>query len=144
MPLPDHTMRLMVQGETRGILVNVIEGADYQMAQFAEQSHNLDDVIATVENRAQMRVIGGLAKQVAKQRGNAMPELMQAIESEKMPGVLCDCVANSLLGNLDDKQQVLECFDINMRLELLAHKIGTEISAQVSAPQVEFFAVIRS
>ena len=128
MPLPDHTLRLMVQGESRGILLGVIEAGDYQMAQFAMHNQNLDDEIATAESRAYMRVIASLARQIIKQRGHSMPELMQAIESEKMPGALCDSTANALLGALDDKQQVLECFDINLRLELLAEKLGSEIS----------------
>lgn len=128
MPLPDQTLRLMVQGERRGILVQTLEAGDYQKAQFAVQNQNSEDEVATPESRAYMRVIASLAKQVAKQRNQSMPELIQAIESEKMPGVLCDSVANAMLGALDDKQQVLECFDVNLRMELVSNKLGMEIS----------------
>ena len=57
-----------------------------------------------------------------------MPEFVQAIEGERMPGTLCDSVAGNLFTAIEDKQQVLECFDVNLRLELTAQMIGRELS----------------
>lgn len=128
MPMPDHTLRLMVQGEARAILVNVLDNGDFQIAEYAAQNIQLENEIPTVESRAYMRTIVSLSRQLVKQRGNAMPELLQALEGEKYPGVLCDNAANALVTALDSKQQVLESFDVNLRLELTAQLIGQEIS----------------
>jgi len=128
MPMPDQTIRLMVQGETRGIMISVIEGANCQYAEFAAQDPDLQEEAATPEKRAYMRTIVSLARQLIKQRGSSMPEFSQAIEGEQMPGLLCDSIANALITGLDQKQQILECFDVNLRLEAMAQMVGQEIA----------------
>lgn len=128
MPMPDQTVRLMVQGEIRAVLTNVLEGENCQYAQFIPQLSRLDNEAPTAENRAYMRTIVALSRQLVKKRGSSMPEFLQAIDGEKMPGMLCDSVANALISTLDVKQQLLESFDINLRLEATAHALGDELS----------------
>ena len=128
MPLPDQTVRLMVQGELRAILVSVRERGAYQEAEIAAQDVNLAQEVATAESRAYMRTIVSFASQLIKERSLNMPEFVQAIEGERMPGTLCDSVAGNLFTAIEDKQQVLECFDVNLRLELTAQMIGRELS----------------
>ena len=128
MPLPDQTVRLMVQGELRAILVSVRERAAYQEAEIAVQNVDLEQEVATAESRAYMRTIVSFACQLIKERNLNMPEFVQAIEGEKMPGSLCDSVAGNLFTAVPDRQQVLECFDMHLRLELTAQMIGRELS----------------
>lgn len=128
MPMPDQTIRLMVQGESRAVLINILEGANCQFAQYANQIVDLENEVANSESQAYMRTIVSLSKQLLKQRGSNMPEFVQAIEGEKMPGTLCDNVANALIGGIDNKQHVLECFDVNIRLQFTAEQIGEELS----------------
>ena len=128
MPMPDHTLRLLVQGEMRALLVSVLEGPDYQYAQVACQQVNFAKEMPSIENRAYMRTIVSLARQLAKQRGTSMPEMLNAMEGENLPGNLCDTVAGGLFTRIDEKQKMLECFDINERLELAAQMLGQELS----------------
>lgn len=128
MPMPDQTLRLMVQGECRAMLLSVQECGNYQRAEYAEQNIQLENQIPNTERRAYMRTIVSLSRQLLKQRNASMPEFVQAIEGEGMPGSLCDNVANALIGSVEAKQQVLECFDVNLRLELTARMIGEEMS----------------
>ena len=128
MPMPDQTIRLMVQGESRAVLISVLEGPHCQYAEYAAQDMQMEKAAATVEHRAYMRTVVALSRQLLKQRGSSMPEFLQAIEGEKLPGALCDSVGNALISSIDTKQQILECFDINLRLELTAQMVGQEIS----------------
>lgn len=128
MPMPDQTVRLMVQGEERAILLSVNEGANCAYAQFAAQNTSLENEAGGIESRAYMRAIVSLSRQLIKQRGSSMPEFVQAIEGEKLPGMLCDSVANALITSVEVKQQLLECFDVNLRLELTAQMVGQEMS----------------
>lgn len=128
MPMPDQTLRLMVQGECRAMPISVQECGNYQRAQYAEQNIQLENELPDTECRAYMRTIVSLSRQLLKQRNSSMPEFVQAIEGEGMPGTLCDSVANALLGSVDAKQQVLECFDVKLRLELTAQMVGEEMS----------------
>ena len=66
MPLPDQTVRLMVQGELRAILVSVRERGAYQEAEIAAQDVNLAQEVATAESRAYMRTIVSFASQLIK------------------------------------------------------------------------------
>ncbi len=128
MPMPDQTLRLMVQGEARAILVSVQERGDYQQAEIAVQTVPLEQEAVTPEGCAYMRTIAAFARQLIQQRGLNMPEFVQSIEGERMPGILCDSVAGNLFSGVEDRQQVLECFDVNLRLELTAQMVGRELS----------------
>ena len=128
MPLPDQTIRLMVQGDLRAILVSVLERGDHQEAEIAVQDVNLDQEAASAESRAYMHTISSFASQLIKARGLNMPEFVQAIEGERMPGTLCDSVAGNLFEDVGDKQEILECFDVRLRLELTAQMIGRALS----------------
>ena len=128
MPLPDQTIRLMVQGDLRAILVSVLERGDHQEAEIAVQDVKLDQEAASAESRAYMHTISSFAGQLIKARGLNMPEFIQAIEGERMPGTLCDSVAGNLFEDVGDKQEILECFDVRLRLELTAQMIGRALS----------------
>ena len=127
MPMPDHSIRLMVQGESRAVLISILESGECQYAQFARQNAQLENDVADVQSRAYMRSIISLSKQLIQQRGSSMPEFLQALEGEKLPGALCDAVASALFTAIDSKQNVLECFDVNLRLDLTAQLVGQEI-----------------
>lgn len=127
MPLPDQTLRLMVQGESRAILTDVVSCGHYQRAEAVLQRVQLSTERASTESRAYMRAIVNLSRELVKQRGVQMGEFLQAISGESMPGMLCDTVAAALLTGLEDKQEVLECFNVELRLERTASLLGGEI-----------------
>lgn len=127
MPMPDQTIRLMLQGDARAVLICTHEDGNCMYAEYATQDTSLEKELATPENRAYMNTIVNLSRQLMKLREASMPEFMQAIAGEKMPGMLCDSVANGLITDVDSKQRILECFDINLRLEMTANALGQEI-----------------
>ena len=56
-----------------------------------------------------------------------MPELMQAVEGERNPSVLCDVVASNMITRLENKQAILECLDVDERMKLLLRELADEI-----------------
>ena len=137
MPLPDQTLRLLVAGEARAVLLSVMECGSYQRAQVAVQQHNFAKEAPSLESRAYMRTIAGLARKLAKQRGTSMPETLNALDGESLPGNLCDSVAANLFTRIDEKQKMLECFDISERLELAAQMLGQELSISVLEERIQ-------
>lgn len=124
--LPDQTARVLLEGRGRAMLLNVFEEDMLQQAEIVEIS-TADPVYTEAPQRALMRAIRTLAPQAARARGQAMPELMQAIEGERNPAVLCDVVASNLITRLDDKQALLECLDVDQRMHMLLEKLADEI-----------------
>ena len=124
--LPDQTMRVLLEGHARALLLDVLEDEGVQLARISEVSRK-SELYTDAHQRALMRAIRSLAPQAARARGERMPELMQGIEGERNPGVLCDVVASNLLTRLEDKQAVLECADTDERLRLTLEKLADEI-----------------
>ena len=137
MPMPDQTLRLMLQGEIRALLVDVESGANYDEACAVSEAAAAEGQAADVEALAYMRSIVTLSRQVVKQRDMSMNESLQSIEGEKRPGVLCDIVTSALISDLAAKQQVLECFDVRQRLEMTAQLLGREISLQMLEEKIQ-------
>lgn len=128
MPMPDQSLRLMLRGESRAILVDLQDQGNYNIANCALQQPHSEPECEEVEVQAYMRTILSLSQQLVKERGSAMPEFMQALEGERVAGKLCDSVAGTLISSLDSKQQILESIDIKLRLELTAQLLGQELS----------------
>ncbi len=124
--LPDQTIRVLLEGHERALLLDVLEGDGFQRGR-VYAIHRADDRFTDAEQRAMMRAIRGLATQSLRARGEHMPELMQGIEGERDPGVLCDVIASNLLSRVEDKQAVLECVDTDQRLKLTLEKLADEI-----------------
>ena len=124
--LPDGTARILLEGHGRALVFKVFDEPDMQTAEVME-------VIPPVEpytdpqQRAMMRAIRSLAAQTTRARGQNMPELLQAVEGERNPSVLCDVVASNMVTRLEDKQAVLECLDVDERMKLLLEKLADEI-----------------
>lgn len=125
MNLPDQSVRVLVEGRGRGLLLGLDEGENGQTAEYFEVQPIQPEL--TAHEKALMRAIRAFAPQAARSRGQHMPELMQEVMGEKNPSVLCDVIAANLLSQLEDKQAILECVDIGERMKLLLHKLADEI-----------------
>ena len=126
MQLPDHIMRVLIEGRSRALLFNVYEGDTCQYGEILEINPEIEEPL-DAQAKALMKAIRSLAPQVVRAQNRSMPELLQAIEGEKDPAVLCDAIAANMLVRLEDKQAVLECGDIHHRLNLVLEKLADEI-----------------
>ena len=145
--MPDDTVRVLVEGECRAILLDVEERGDMQRAEFMPLES--DDGAAADENsevfvrrQAMMRAIRRQALALVKARGEGISsELRAQLNGEKRPDALCDVVAANFLANIADKQAVLECVSIDLRLETLLMALSRDL--KISALEEKIHARVR-
>ena len=134
--LPDQTIRLLLEGQSRALMLNLMDQGDYQIAELLEVSPAMDETLDD-EEKALMRAIRSLAPQAVRAHNNSMPELIQSIEGERDASVLCDVVATNALTRLEDKQAVLECIDIDRRMRIVLEKLADEIKIAELEERIE-------
>ena len=145
--MPDDTVRVLVEGECRAILLDVEERGDMQRAEFMPLES--DDGAAADENseafirrQAMMRAIRRQTLALVKARGEGISsELRAQVSGEKRPDALCDVVAANFLANIADKQAVLECVSIDLRLETLLMALSRDL--KISALEEKIHARVR-
>ncbi len=123
--LPDDTLRVLVEGISRALLVDVLEQGELQIASFKRiQSRESGEEI---ELTAHLRVMKRFAKKLLAEKGQPNTELSAAIDGGDDAGALCDLLAHTLITSLKDKQQILESRDVLLRVQSLSKIISREI-----------------
>ena len=125
--LPDQTLRVLVEGRSRGMLIHMTDAGSCHMADILEAPTEPPRQLSLNE-KALMRAIRSFVPQAARAKGQSMPELMQAVMGERDPSVLCDVVAANMLSRLEDKQAILECLSPEQRMNTLVEKLADEIT----------------
>ncbi len=126
MLLPDNSVRVLLEGDARALLLTVYEDVDMQYAEVA-QAISLPVGYKNKEY-AYVSAIRQLADRALRAKGMNLPEFLSGIQGEDNPSALCDDVAASnLISRLEDKQALLECLHVDERLELLVEKLVQEI-----------------
>jgi len=128
MRMPDGVVRVFAEGVSRIILTGVLEGGDHQVGEAFEVpvvNENLTDE----ESAAYMRLIKTRAAKLARSRAMGGPnnELVNVIRGESDPVALSEIVAANLINEVVDKQTVLECADMKLRLETVLNLITRDI-----------------
>jgi ATP-dependent Lon protease len=121
---PDGSHHLICQGESRFRVLQFIEGYPYQVArvQFVEETEAVD---ADIEARAHNLMERAL--EILQLLPQAPEEMMAALRSVKSPARLADFIAGFVELAAEEKQQLLEMFDLKGRLDrlldVLAHRV---------------------
>lgn len=144
--MPDDTVRVLVEGECRAILLDVEERGDMQRAEFmpleSDDGAADENSEAFIRRQAMMRAIRRQALALVKARGEGISsELRAQLSGEKRPDALCDVVAANFLANIADKQAVLECVSIDLRLETLLMALSRDL--KISALEEKIHARVR-
>ena len=144
--MPDDTVRVLVEGECRAILLDVEERGDMQRAEFmpleSDDGAADENSEAFIRRQAMMRAIRRQALALVKARGEGISsELRAQLSGGKRPDALCDVVAANFLANIADKQAVLECVSIDLRLETLLMALSRDL--KISALEEKIHARVR-
>ena len=123
---PDQSLRVLVEGEKRALLLSVLEDEDSQAAVILPKDEPQE--ITDTNQKAIMRTIVSFVKSILNKRATPMPELIQAISGEKDPRCFADVVAAGVLTGLAERQQILECSDAEERLNLLLKIVSEELT----------------
>lgn len=115
--LPDGTVKVLVEGGERAKITNIIGGDGF----FAADLEPADDVIELPEREMEvlMRSATALFDQYVKLNKKVPPEVLTSLASIDEPSRLADTMAAHMALKLDEKQHVLEMFNVRERLEHL-------------------------
>ncbi len=123
--LPDGTVKVLVEGNQRANLSNVQESAGFLTA-VADPVPPADGPEAT-EVEAMRRTMVTQFDQYVKLNKKTPPEILTSIAGIDEAGRLADTIAAHLPLKLEQKQEVLEMFDVKKRLEHLMTQVETEL-----------------
>src|SRR5919201_4903273 len=122
--LPDGTVKVLAEGGTRAHIRDVI---DVRTHWVAEASAVAAEGAGAPEVEALRRALLSAFDQYVKLNKKIPPEILTSLSGIDEAGRLADTVAAHLPLKLEQKQQVLEMFDVKTRLEHLLSQLETEI-----------------
>ena len=122
--LPDGTVKVLVEGSQRSNIRQIIDAKTHYMAQ-AELVP--PDHVESHEIEAMRRATLGQFDQYVKLNKKIPPEMLTSLSGIDEPGRLADTIAAHLPLKLEQKQEVLEMFDVKQRLEHLLGLLETEL-----------------
>ena len=122
--LPDGTVKVLVEGGTRAHIRDVVDVRTHWVAEATAVA--LEGTVAP-EVEALRRALLSAFDQYVKLNKKIPPEILTSLSGIDEAGRLADTVAAHLPLKLEQKQQVLEMFDVKQRLEHLLSQLETEI-----------------
>jgi ATP-dependent Lon protease len=123
--LPDGTVKVLVEGKKRGIIREYLANDDFFLVN-VEEVEDLDDR-NQVKSEALTRNIRESFENYAKLGKKVHMEMVSTIASIDNPSKLADVVASHISLKLEEKQKLLEIFDVNERLEAVYELMLGEI-----------------
>lgn len=136
--LPDGVFRVLADGESRALLLDA-HMEDGHLVGEIDKVNSQETEENRIQDIAYTRVVKKLAKNLLriKQTNSPINEAEEVIQSEKRPGLLSDIIAWQLLSELDDRQAVLECRDVSMRIAMVADILARELEVQNIERQIQ-------
>ena len=123
--LPGNTVRVLVEGECRGKIIEFIEEEDLLRVEIEE----IRDKECTEDNKCEalFRLVKNSFKEYSKLVGTISMETLISIEDIDSSGRYVDVIASYLLLSQDKKQRLLEAYDVNERLQEILSILSNEI-----------------
>jgi ATP-dependent Lon protease len=122
--LPDGTVKVLVEGGTRAQIREVMDLKSHWVAEAVAVP---PDAAPATEVEAMRRALLSAFDQYVKLNKKIPPEILTSLSGIDEAGRLADTVAAHLPLKLEQKQQVLEMFEVKQRLEHLLSQLETEI-----------------
>jgi ATP-dependent Lon protease len=122
--LPDGTIKVLIEGSSRAVIERVIETDPHLRVEIALLD---EDYAPSPELEALMRGVVDLFDRYVELDKKVPPEVNLTVRGVEDAGRLADIVAANLGLGVTDKQDVLETFQMNARLEKLSSVLQREI-----------------
>lgn len=149
--LPGDTIRVLVEGISRGKIINVLQEAPYFQVEIEEKNYK-NEITIDSEAEALMRSVIDAFEEYVEISNKISPEILITIAEIEMPGRLADTIASNVFIKPHQKQEVLEAFDPLERLEILykilleeiqileiEKKINNRVKKQINKVQKEYY-----
>ncbi|MCH9639822.1 MAG: endopeptidase La [Betaproteobacteria bacterium] len=122
--LPDGTVKVLVEGNHRALIQELIETESYFSGKASQVIINNED---NPEAEAMRRAILTQFDQYVKLNKKIPPEIITSLGGIDEAGRMADTIAAYLPLKLEQKQEILEIFDVPKRLEHLLGLLETEL-----------------
>jgi ATP-dependent Lon protease len=122
--LQDGTVRAIVQGQQRIKLLDFVASDPFILArvEMAEE-----EPASGLEVQALVRTVQGQIEQYVQSGAPVPPEAAVAARNITEPGLLADMIAYSPDMSTEQRQELLETFDVFERLRLVSNFLGRQI-----------------
>ncbi|MEI8347648.1 MAG: endopeptidase La, partial [Pseudomonadota bacterium] len=122
--LPDNTVKVLIEGKYRAKIQNFESNASGYWVTVERCDSSSTNLVAI---EAAMRSVKGIFEQYVKINKRIPPELLMSISSITDPSRLADIIVAHLTMKIQEKQQILEAYELDKRLGLLLEKMQAEI-----------------
>jgi ATP-dependent Lon protease len=122
--LPDNTIKVLIEGSSRAVIERFIQVEPHLRVEVSLLEEEVED---SPELDALMRGVVDLFDRYAELDKKVPPEVNLTVRGVEDAGRMADIVASNLGIGVTDKQDVLETFQIDARLEKLSSVLQREI-----------------
>ena len=122
--LPDGTVKVLVEGVRRCKILHFLGGKAYFSAQVVSVP---EPELEEREMEVLMRSVMAQFDQYVKLNKKIPPEILTSLSGIEEPGRLADTIAAHMALKIEEKQKILETFDLRERFELLMSVMESEI-----------------
>jgi ATP-dependent Lon protease len=148
--LPGETVRVLVEGEVRAKLDHLVQAEPF----FTAEIEILEDADEKADKKTEalMRSVRKSFDDYVKLSGSIPYEIILTLDELDSPGRFSDVVSSYLMLKQDKKQELLEAFDVHLRLtkllEILKNevdiiklekKIGVKVKSKIDKVQKEYY-----
>jgi ATP-dependent Lon protease len=147
--LPDGTVKVLVEGQTRVLITEFLENKSFFEAKCEEIEETLGDEKANI---ALVKTVSQEFDRYAKVKKNIPDEAITTIADTNDPAKMSDLVSGHLGIEVDQKQDLLETLSVSERLEKVfslmqsemgvlqvEKKIKTRVKSQMERTQREYY-----
>ncbi len=122
--LPDGTIKVLIEGSSRAVIERFIQVEPHLRVEVSALEEDVED---SPELDALMRGVVDLFDRYVELDKKVPPEVNLTVRGVEDAGRMADIVASNLAIGVTDKQDVLETFQMNARLEKLSNVLQREI-----------------
>ncbi len=122
--LPDGTVKVLVEGVRRCKILHFLGGKEYFSAQVVSVP---EPEMEDREIEVLMRSVMAQFDQYVKLNKKIPPEILTSLSGIEEPGRLADTIAAHMALKIEEKQKILETFDLRERFEQLMSVMESEI-----------------
>lgn len=135
MNLPGDTLRVLVEGECRGMLQSITQEEPYLQGtvKLAESPAPADDI----ELQALVRATQDFFETYAKASQRVSQETVASVRDVDAADQIADIIAANILTHMDERQKILEEIDVRRRLEKLCAILARETELAGVEKQVQ-------
>jgi ATP-dependent Lon protease len=138
--LPGDVIRVLVKGVYRARIVSFTKSEPF-LEVAVEQLVFEPSPESETREAALRRMVLDLFEELTNISSKVSSELLSSVNSVDDAGQMADIIASSVIFKLEDKQRLLECIDVNERLEMLVGILTNEL--EITAIENEIRGKVR-